>query len=732
MLAVACFWLTQRLGFDPLGLVSDSHWWLQGPLYYLLLMAPFAASGLAVALLLTRHPPRAARLYGWDLAGAGVGALLLPALVSRAGGSGSILGVAVAGFTAALLFSGPGRGAALAALGACLAAGTVPLADRILPISITPLKPRPPIEPILTRWNSMSRVELFERHLPGGAVARRFVIDGGTAATGMLDLRPGVRDYLARNPDDTQFFSGIAYPGKLRPKVLVIGSGGGTEVVDALHYGARQVTAIEVNPTIVSVVSAEMQDFWGGLFEQPEVRLVADEARSALRRSADRYDAIVSIHTISNAAVASGAMALTENYVLTREAFEDYFDHLEADGIVLFSRPEAQLPRLMATAREALLARGIRDARAHFLLFRSLPDGWERSNFGSGRGAFEAELLVKKTPLSAAELAEIRRIARLDLPARDSAGQRRETLYAPDGPGAASIYAELAMATNLEAIYRQETVELRPATDDRPFFNHLTRWSSLDLSAPRRLSAKNQTGAFFLGDRAVAEVSLVVLLLQAGCVALLMILLPLIRLGRRAGPAGRWRPLVYFAALGFGFIVIEMSLLSRMTLYLGQPAYSISLVLGGLLVCSGLGALLSGRLPGPDRRAVGMVVAALLAVLAALVAGIPTLFHATLGWPLVARCAVALAALAPLGVLLGMPFPLGIAWLDRRWPDLVPWAWGVNAFFTVIGTVLCLMIAMTFGFNRALAAAAVCYLAAMLVVILEPAPASAAASDSGS
>lgn len=713
LMTVVSFRLMQALPFDPFRVLVDPSQLLWGPLYYVVLALPFGCAGLGLSLLFTRHAAGASRLYAWDLAGAGVGCLLLLAVMPAVGGSGAVLLASALGLTAAALFA-PGRRqtVALVAL-AGIVAGAAPFGDRLLPIAITPLKFRPAIAPLETHWNSASRVEVFELRPPGiTGTVRRFTIDGGTAATGIQDLRPDVREYLRTHTDDSEYLSGVAYPGKPSPDVLVIGSGGGADVLDALHFGARRITAIEVNPTIVDLVSTGMRDYWGNLFQQPEVRLVEDEGRSFLRRSSDRYDAIISRHTISNAAVASGAMALTENYILTREAFEDYLDHLTPDGMIFFSRPEPHLPRLMATAREALLAKGVADATRHFYVFREVPAPGQRNAFGQDRQAFDAQLIVKKSPLTAADVAGIQRIAQLDRPAQAGQTDVRETVYSPDAPARAPLYHEIASTTDLPALYARQSRELAPATDDRPFFNHLTRWSSLDLELVRQMAGAGGAADFLLGDRPVAEVSLVLLLVQAAAVAAVMILWPLWRQRGTTSAGLPWSALVYFAALGFGFIVIEMALLSRLTLFLGQPAYTIAIVLGGLLVFTGAGAAVSSRLttsPGTVQRAIAL----LLVMVAAQVFVAPLVLNATLGWPFVARGLVVLVLLAPLGVLLGIPFPVGVRLVAQTHPALVPWAWGVNGFFTVIGTVVGLMLAMTYGFTVAVGVAAGCYVAAM-------------------
>lgn len=713
--AVLSFRLLQWLPFDPFSVLSDPSQWLLGPLSYVVLATPFAFAGLGVALLFTRLPADASRLYAFDLTGAGAGCLLLLVVLPSLGGAGAVVGAAILGLLAATVFAADHeRRLAMVTVGtAVVLALALPAAERLLPIRITPLKRRPPIAPILTRWNSTSRVEVFEFRPPGAASSsRRFVLDGGTAATGMQDLRPDVRTYLATHRDDRDYPSGVAYLGKAAARVLVIGSGGGAEVLDALHYGASAVTALEVNPTIVDVVRREMRDYWGGLFEQPEVTLVADEGRSFLRRSTAQYDAIISIHTISNAAVASGALALTENYVLTREAFADCLDHLAPDGILLISRPEPQLPRVFATAREALQARGVSDPAHHLYAFRVVPDEWEAENFGSNRGAFEADVLIKKSPLTADEIAAIERHLRINQPSAGPGDVPRETVYSPLDASRGGLYREILSTDDLPGLYRRQPQQLAPATDDRPFFNHLTRWSSLNVDSLRDLMGPLRVGGFMLGDRPIAEVTLLVLLIQSVIVAGVMILWPLARARRRGWQSGEGRTLAYFAALGLGFITVEMATISRMTLFIGEPAYTIILVLGGLLVSSGAGAAVAARWQNAPLRVRQRLLVALAILLIGEWSLAGPIFSATLAWPLAGRCAVALVWLAPLGLLLGMPFPLGLHQVAVRTPALVPWAWGINSFFTVIGTVTSLMLAMTFGFTVAIGGAVACYLLA--------------------
>jgi predicted membrane-bound spermidine synthase len=618
---------------------------------------------------------------------------------------------------------------------ACLATGVLAFyADRFLPITVTSLKVTPPVKPIYTAWNTFSRIDVFERkaHPEEKTPAmRRFVFDAGTAATGIQDLRPNVRDYLNKDTNDWEYSSGIAYLGKQQPKVLIIGSGAGSQVLDALHFGASSITAVEVNPIITDVVAHRMNDFWGGLFNQPEVHLVTAEGRNFVRSSHDVYDAIISVHTISNAAVASGALALSENYVLTREAFEDYLDHLSPDGVIYFTRPEPQIPRLFATAREALARRGIQDFPSHFYAYRIPPDDWEKRMFGADRPSFEAGFLVKKSAFTRDEISRINSLLGVGQPPRDASVPVPEVLYSPFAPGT-GIYQTLLTTSNLAHVYQSGPRELEPATDDRPFFNHHTRWSAISGAMLHQVFAEKRLRQLLLGDLPLAELSLLALLVQSVVIAALLVLFPLARWSRSGLSApSRWRFLAYFAALGFGFITIEMALLSQFSLFLGQPVYTYAVVLASLLIFTGIGANVSGRFTNDPRAAVKRIIPILLLILAVSAVIIPWVFSFALGLSLPLRVLLSMLVLAPLAICLGMPFPLGLRIVSSAAEALVPWAWGVNGFFTVIGTVMALILAMSFGFRMVLVLGGAAYLLAWAAIAQPRKAASVQLLDTG-
>jgi predicted membrane-bound spermidine synthase len=713
---VFSFWCMQRIPIDPFSVAVDHRQFLYVPMYLLLVALPFYCSGMAVSLLLTRGSKQINRLYGYDLLGAGVGCALVALVIPRFGGTGSVLLAGFIGALSAACFAGVSRRAlATTALVVSLALlGASFYGEEVIPIHVSANKRGRSIKPIYSAWNTLSLVQVVEDPPDGkDQAARIMVIDSGTAATGISDLRPDVRTTLAERPEEVEQLSMIAYVGKASPKILIIGSGAGDQVLAGLKAHASSITAVEINPIINDIVANRMNDFWGNLYHQPEVHLVTDEGRSFVRRSTEKYDAIISVHTISNAAVASGALSLAENYVLTREAFADYLDHLTPGGAIFFTRPEFQIPRLVSTARELFTQRGIGPIDNHVFAF-SEPGRRE----APGRLAFEAGFLLKGSEFLPGELKQIREILKADTGSGRDA-RTVKILYAPDERPADSLCAQIVGAPQLEEVLRNNNSQLAAATDDKPFFNQHTRWSRIRWSTIVDLfSQKQPIGArLALEDRPVAEVTLLVILAQSALVAGLSILLPLVLLVRRGLQIeGCWGWLAYFAALGLGFIMVEIALLQRFLLFLGQPIYTYAVVLAGLLIFSGIGSRAAGRWVTKSPQLLKQVLLGVIVMVPMMAVITPLVFRASLGFGIFWRITIALVLVAPLGFVLGMPFPLGLRLAMQRSSALGSWAWGVNGFFTVIGTILALMLGMMVGFRMVLLLACESYLGGLLAL----------------
>lgn len=713
---VFSFWCMQRIPFDPFSVAVDHRQLLFMPIYFLLVALPFFCSGLAISLLLTRGSKAINRLYGFDLLGAGAGCALVALVIPRFGGTGSVLLAAFVGALSAVCFAGNLRRvlATTAAFVSVVLLAASLKGDKVVPIHVSANKSRRSIHSMYSAWNTLSLVQVVELPAQGkDPAARMMIIDSGTAATGISDLRPDCRRVLAEHPEQVEQLSKIAYAGKANPNILIIGPGGGDQVLAGLQAHASSITAIEINSIISDIVANRMNDFWGNLYHQPEVHLITDEGRSFVRRSTDKYDAIISVHTISNAAVASGALGLAESYVLTREAFEDYLDHLSPDGTIFFTRPEFQIPRLLSTAREVFERRGMGSIANHVFAFSEV----ERKPM-PGRLSFVAGFLLKKSEFLPAELKQIRGILNAEA-GRDKDTTSIKTLYAPDERPTEGLFAQIVGAPHLEEVFRHNDLQLAAATDDKPFFNQHMRWSRIRWSTVVDLfSQKQPSGArLALEDRPIAEVTLLILLVQSVVVAGLCILLPMALLDRRGLQIeGRWGWLGYFAALGLGFIMVEIALLQLFLLFLGQPIYTYAVVLAGLLVFTGIGSHAAGRWVAEPRRVLKRVLVCAIVLVMIMAVTAPVVFSACLGLSISWRIAIALLLVAPLGFVLGIPFPMGLRLAMQRSSALGSWAWGVNGFFTVIGTVLALILGMMIGFRLVLLLACACYLGGLLAL----------------
>jgi SAM-dependent methyltransferase len=603
-------------------------------------------------------------------------------------------------------------------LGGLAAAGMLAaafLADQTLPIRVIaekthPLKPERSL-PIDTQWNAFSKVDVYTapvvprqgRSGPGFSI----IIDDGSAGTAIPDLSMGVRNFLSR-PDEFRA-AGLPYIDRKHPRVLIIGSGAGREVLEALKFGASSVTAVEINPIVADIVSTRMAKQWGDLFEQPAVQLVIEDARTFVRRSKETYDVIISVNTISQAAVTSGALSLAESYIMTLEAFEDYWRHLSPNGALLVTRPGPQLPRVVATARELFERLGQGSLADHLLAFRGLlvPYGPER---------FMTGILLQKSPLRPEQVDTMARHIGVgqDI-GEDEYGNLPEILYSPfEEPkdGYQTLLSDLVKSADLEQVYASNSEMLRPVTDDDPFFNQSRRWSHLGPKSFAQVFGAGERGYY---GQPIAQVTLVILLMQAVLIAGVMILFPLARFERRGlRVSGRWGFLTYFASLGLGFIFIEIVLLQRLSLFLGQPIYTYSVVLASLLVFTGAGSYFANRIGSVSHLCYCLLAIVGIVVVTQLI--LSSLLALALGLPLYMRVSVAVIAVAPLGLALGVPFPTGLQLVRQQVPQLVPWAWAVNGFFTVIGSIGAMILGMILGFAAVFFIAAGCYAVGLLAI----------------
>jgi hypothetical protein len=631
---------------------------------------PFLFASWIVVRCLRDDPTRAGRLYSADLAGAAAGSLLAFAGLPWLGAPG-LYGVSAC-LSALAAFAVSGLQVRTVAGVVCAAAMSVALTlagDVIAPPQSGPAK-RPvygeKIKHLATRWDPHARVDVI--HYDGRPTGEMYrdLIDPGYAAP-----RPDAHFMLLDQSAATQILDGsgdmsvlrasiIAAPYELltRPHVLIIGPGGGIDIQNALIHGASQVDAVEVNRGVSVLMRGPLADYSGHVYSAPHVNVVEDEARSYIRRSPDRYDLILMTVVDSYAALASGAYALSESYLYTAEAFDDYLAHVADHGALTVGRyyrdPPVEMLNTAALGVDALRRRGTADPLAHLVVLRYL-------DFGL--------LIVRTDPFDLTSANTIRRFA-----------AEHHFTVAFDPLDRTGPFAEGLAGTPV------------PATDNRPFF------------------FANEPGA----QVPVAYLILFGALIPAVVLSWGLLLLPLRKvIGAALVTALGRRTTVQALAVGFGFIAAEIVLLQRLTLYLGQPALALAVGLAALLVgaAGGSAASAGGRL-GVARAALTSAIVMTVAFVA-----FDRAAMTTLSWPLLARGAVACVVSIAIGLPLGSVFPTVIASAGAQNNGLVAWAWAVNGAASVIGSILAVVAALAIGFTGVGFLAAGCYIVAAVPAV---------------
>jgi predicted membrane-bound spermidine synthase len=683
--------LKNPLTFDP---GSENYYRLA--YIYLATAVPFFFSGCAVTLAITRFSHEITRLYLFDLMGAAAGCMLLIPLLNTIGAINTVLAVAlIASLSAATFATSAGRyyagAAGLVSLGL---AGLVVYNCATARIDIHKAKGKEETQVLFSKWNSFSRITVTGDLATGAEIQ----IDAD-AATGIVYNAPD----LAAHETQQNSIGALAYRLKHEADVLIIGPGGGSDVMAALVSGERNITAVEVNPIIArDVMSSDpFRSFSGGIYQQPSVKLAVDEGRSFIRSSAAKYDVIQATMVDTWAATAAGAFALTENNLYTIEAFEDYANHLTDDGILTMTRwyfePPAQLLRLIAITRKMMDNLQIHDAARHIMIVRDASTGDERT---------PATFLFKKSAFTDAEIGTVRFLA---------AKAGFELLYSPSDPPD-NIFTKVIESPDPAAIWSSLDENVEPTSDNNPFFFNSIRMSRL-ATAFHGVEEWHKTN--------LGTVILLALLGLTSIMVLVFILGPLV-VARGAtfatGKSTKLRYLSYFAFLGAGFIIIEVAMIQKFILFLGHPVYSLTVVLFSLLTFTGIGSFLSGRFDESRLQSTLVkVVALLIGMVVLYILLLSPIFYALVQLPRPARIMIAVALMAPLAILMGMPMPTGIRILRREAAEIIPWAWGINGAASVSGSVGALVIALVTGFNQALIVGSVLYLAAAFAMSKKPA-----------
>ena len=712
---ILSFSIAQSIPFDPMEILWDNRQIIRLLWLYLLLSLPFFFVANAVGLMLIRYKSDISKLYGVNLFGSGLGSLGILFLLHL--------------FFPEIILPIISLLAFLTALIALWERGLTVNSRIIIPLLIVFVAILFLGKDFTLRMNAYKDLSQTMR------ISGSKIIDERSSALERLTVvqnskvpfryTPGISMAWASEPPrqlavftDGNGMNAITKAGKEREKLsyldyqtsalayhlgkishpLIIGAGGGSDILQALYHKVKRVDAIEIDPQMADLLTGRFADFSGNIYHRDDVTVHINEARSYITSSQDKFDLIQMAMVESYGASSAGLYSLNENYLYTVEAMGLYLDHLENGGYLSITRwlklPPRDMLKLYATAVKALEKQGVHDPQKHIVMIRGLQTGTivikngiftpteiERLNHFCDKRYFDV-VYYNEMPRSKAN-----RYNKLDKP----------LFY----KGVKDILQ------SGKAFFKHYKFTIDPAYDDRPYFSHFFKWKTLP-----ELYMLRGTGGLNLLEW--GYLILLATLLQAIAASIILILLPLFFRKRAAGPTktSRIKVLFYFFALGFGFLFLEIYFIQRFTLFLNNPLSTISIVLSSFLIFAGLGSSYSSRLA----RAIGYRRAAAYAALSILVLGLlyvwmlDDLFDALISQSGMLKGVVSIILIAPIAFAMGIPFAMGLSQLGKYDEAMIAWAWGINGCASVISAIAATLISISFGFSTVMMLALLFYL----------------------
>jgi predicted membrane-bound spermidine synthase len=647
----------------------------------LILLVPFFFGGVVLALIFSSYSDRIGRLYFIDLAGAGLGSLAIIPLIPRLGPNRILLLLFLL-LALAWVFLAPGRRTARTGIMTLLAVAFALMYrfdENVFPIV-----------PKLVEWKRQYNVQLENKRIeyskwstidkidvaPFGPGRKVIWINGGTMQSFMKKFDGNLKTLEKIEWDPV----GLPFQITRKGSAVIIGSGGGYEVLCALSQGFKRIVAIEMDPVICDLLQNEYAAYTGNIFHLPQVTLLADEGRSALKRMNRKFDVIQMVNSHNADLLLSGALSISETYIYTVESFKDYWDHLQPDGLVYILHWNGA--RLFSTALKALQEMGVERPQDRFFVVQ----------YANGFINF----FLKKGDLTAADYGIL----------KDSIGENGQIVYSPEIRKDNLYYA---MMDDLEAAVRDSSVNIAPVYDNSPYFNQPNRIGQFrfrnmkvqGMAEPVVKSALVYSNSIYLSILALALLF-----------SFVFIYLPL---RRKSTGVGTKPMILYFFFIGLAFILVEIIFIKIFQLFLGSPAISISIIIFSLLVSSGLGSLFSERLGaalGP--RKIGIFAVLLAIVLSLYGLGLFSLLNRFIFLPFAWRVVFSFVLISLAGFFMGSFFPDGIRRLGKQDKTMIGWAWGANSFATVLGSILAVIVSINWNFTAVLVMAGMAYLAAGL------------------
>lgn len=663
---------------------------------YLASAVPFFITGLMFSLIFARETEHIAHFYAADLGGGALACLAIVPLLNFLGGPNTLLFSALMSAIAAAIWASTpaSRKVALGLASALLILIGGNHSGRLIDVVYAKGEFRDPSWVEFASWNAISRIEVDRQ-----GDAKVIVIDAD-ASTYIMNA--DVKEWHDSEWERDLMSAPPALVNVLRPHgtYAIIGPGGGVDVLRAVANGSPSVTGIEINPIIADIIMRGSYDRYSyHLYDRPDVHIHVSDGRSFIRDSAQKFDVLQMTLVDTWASTAAGAFALSENSLYTVEAFRDYFDHLNADGMIAITRWEFRQPRealrVVSVAIEALHELGVENPADNFAIVSQGP---------LDEDGIPVAVLAKKRAFTHQEEQAVESYVR--------SNPNLKLLYLPADPQSNPFFSLIA-SNDPYSFAQRYPYNVAPVTDDAPFF-------FFTLKLKQILGGDNFTHAIdWKVNLGVAVLSMVLAISLLALTAFLMV--PLAWRGARRSQSVT--SLLYFVAVGLGYILVEIAFIQRFVLFLGHPTYALTVVVFLLLLSSGVGSLRSRKwLADPGRVWIPLIL--ITGGILLYVCALPRMLNTWVGLPFALKLFISGGLLIPLGFAMGMPFPTGLrafapagrsAFPDNEAAEnALEWAWALNAGASVLGSILAIVIAIQFGLTITLACGAAAYLIALL------------------
>lgn len=722
--------------------------------YWILASIPFFIAGTGFAILFREFSKNSSLLYFADLVGAGVGCVLVLVFLNMFTGTETVFLIGIFSSMGAIFFAIAAyeKKALVVAISVLLIFPLFFVAPSFRDsIKDIPLKPnqdkdaldfieRDNAKIVETRWSPFGRTDLVESP---NDLDRKFLFIDGAAGTAMYKFNENISDRTNKAVYDIPRESGGYLPYIDRgPKnnILIIGSGGGRDVLTALLGGAKRITAVEVNKDTVDFVK-EFSDFSGGLYSKfDNIQVIVDEGRSFIKRSGEKYDVIALTLPMTKTGTGASGYSLSENFLFTTESFGDYLNHLTDEGrLVIVTHGMGEVLKLTTTMISALQKNGesIEEAMKHLIVAGPHERVGVWSAFMVRKRPYQQQesYLLHKTIMEFGYFPSF-------LPYVKWSGKEVHELDKCNFISTDLFYLAEGLI-DMDKYVQSYSIDITPPRDDKPFFYkfevglpdvlnslifYVVLLSALMLIFPlgvKKYFYRTKTQIDWkIRKRYIKQKKYLINQLERNKIQSAEY--KKLRYARHPGIENDrillTKFIPCFLLLGIGFMFIEISLIQKFLLFLGHPTVALSVILFTILVFGGFGSLISEKISTKNLLKIYPKICAIITIWTIIiVAMFPYISDLFLGADLSLRITISVLLLSPLGAI-GMPFPMAIRLMSKNHEKYIPWMWGVNGTLSVAGSVFAVAIGMMAGFTYALFVGAAIYIVIAVLFMYDTEP----------